>query len=50
MVQKRLGHESAVETLDTYSHLLPDSEDRTREVVDEVLGRATGGADAEAAP
>jgi integrase len=39
-VQKRLGHKSAVETLDTYSHLWPDSEDRTREAVDAVLGRA----------
>jgi hypothetical protein len=33
VVQKRLGHKSAVETLDTYSHLWPDSEDRTREAV-----------------
>jgi integrase len=41
-VQRRLGHKSAVETLDTYSHLWPDSEDRTREAVDAVLGRATG--------
>jgi integrase len=39
VVQKRLGHKSAVETLDTYSHLWPDSEDRTREAVDQVLGR-----------
>jgi integrase len=31
----------------TYSHLWPDSEDRTREAVDEVLGRVAG---AEAAP
>jgi integrase len=38
VVQKRLGHKSAVETLDTYSHLWPDSEDRTREAVDSVLG------------
>jgi integrase len=38
-VQRRLGHKSAVETLDTYSHLWPDSEDRTREAVDAVLGR-----------
>jgi len=40
VVQKRLGHKSAVETLDTYSysHLWPDSEDRTREAVDTVLG------------
>jgi integrase len=32
---------SAVETLDTYSHLWPESEDRTREAVDAVLGRWT---------
>ena len=39
-VQARLGHATAVETLDTYSHLWPDSEDRTREAVDSVLGAA----------
>jgi integrase len=39
-VQERLGHASAVETLNTYSHLWPDSEDRTREAVDLVLGAA----------
>lgn len=33
-VQKRLGHQSALETLDTYSHLWPDSDDQTREAVD----------------
>lgn len=38
VVQSRLGHASAAETLDTYSHLWPDSEDRTREAVDLVLG------------
>jgi len=38
VVQARLGHASAAETLDTYSHLWPDSEDRTREAVDLVLG------------
>jgi integrase len=42
VVQKRLGHKSAVETLDTYSHLWPDSEDRTREAVDAVFGRRVG--------
>ena len=36
-MQARLGHASAVETLDTYSHLWPDSDDRTREAVDAVL-------------
>jgi integrase len=34
-VQARLGHAAASETLDTYSHLWPDSEERTREAVDE---------------
>lgn len=33
VVQARLGHASASETLDTYSHLWPDSEDRTRDAV-----------------
>ena len=37
-VQARLGHASAAETLDTYSHLWPDSEDRTRRAIDTVLG------------
>jgi len=36
-VQARLGHANAAETLDTYSHLWPDSDDRTREAVDLVL-------------
>lgn len=30
VVQARLGHKSAEETLNTYSHLWPDSDDRTR--------------------
>jgi integrase len=38
VVQARLGHASAAETLDTYSHLWPDSEDRTRLAIDSVLG------------
>jgi integrase len=37
VVQSRLGHASASETLDTYSHLWPDSDDRTRAAVDSVL-------------
>jgi integrase len=36
-VQRRLGHATAAETLDTYSHLWPDSDDRTREAVDAIL-------------
>ncbi len=38
VVQVRLGHASAGETLDTYSHLWPDSDDLTRAAVDAVLG------------
>ncbi|WP_211355142.1 site-specific integrase [Blastococcus colisei] len=41
-VQARLGHASAAETLDTYSHLWPDSDDRTRAAVDSVLGVIAG--------
>ncbi|MGV2983802.1 tyrosine-type recombinase/integrase [Microbacterium sp. AGC85] len=37
-VQARLGHKSATETLDTYGHIWADSDDRTREAVDSVLG------------
>ncbi len=29
-VQRRLGHQSATETLDTYGHLWPDNDDETR--------------------
>ena len=39
VVQSRLGHASAKETLDTYGHLWPDSDDRTRQAVDLVLSR-----------
>ena len=38
VVQARLGHATASETLDTYSHLWPDSEDQTRQAIDTVLG------------
>jgi integrase len=37
-VQARLGHASATETLNTYAHLWPDSEDHTRAAIDRVLG------------
>ena len=37
-VQKRLGHQSAIETLDTYGHLWPDSDDETRDAVESILG------------
>jgi integrase len=38
VVQSRLGHASAVETLDVYGHLWPDDDDRTRSAVDTALG------------
>jgi integrase len=38
VVQSRLGHASAAETLNTYSHMWADDEDRTRSAVDGVLG------------
>ena len=37
-VQRRLGHAAAAETRDTYLHLWPDSDDRTRDAIDAVLG------------
>lgn len=36
-VQRRLGHATAAETLDTYAHLWPDSDDRVRDAVDSAL-------------
>lgn len=41
-VQERLGHTSAQMTLDVYSHLWPEDEDRTRSAVDNVLGSPSG--------
>lgn len=41
VVQRRLGHQSAMETLDTYGHLWPDSDDETRNAVDLVLSDMT---------
>ena len=38
VVQKALGHASARETLDVYSHLWPDSDDLTRQAVEAALG------------
>jgi len=41
VVQARLGHASATETLDIYGHLWPDAEDRTRDAVDAAFATAT---------
>lgn len=38
VVQNQLGHATARETLDTYSHLFDSSDDRTRQAVDAALG------------
>jgi len=40
VVQARLGHKSATETLDTYGHLWPANEEATRSAVDRLLGAA----------
>jgi len=37
VVQKHLGHASAVEILDTYSHLWPEDDDRSRAAISAVL-------------
>jgi integrase len=50
VVQTRLGHASAAETLNTYAHLWPDSEDRTRAAVDAVLSLSAPVAATEGAP
>lgn len=42
VVQRRLGHSSAAVTLDTYAHLWPDSDDRTRDAVTAALDVAAG--------
>ncbi len=48
-VQARLGHKSAEETLNTYSHLWPDSDDRSRDAVDAALRAESGSSSAEPA-
>jgi len=37
-VQRRLGHASAAMTLDVYSHLWPESDERSRAAIDSYLG------------
>lgn len=39
-VSKALGHANAAQTLNVYAHLWPDDEDRTRQALDELLGRS----------
>jgi integrase len=44
-VQARLGHSTAAQTLDVYSHLWPDSDDPTSDAVDAALGSVADSAD-----
>jgi integrase len=37
VVSTRLGHSNAALTLNTYSHLWPDDEDRTRTAIDDIF-------------
>ena len=37
--QRLLGHKSAVETLDTYGHLMGDEDDRSRAAIRRELGQ-----------
>jgi integrase len=39
-VQRALGHSSATTTLNTYSHLWPTAEDRTRKAATELMRQA----------
>jgi integrase len=39
VVSERLGHSNAAMTLNVYSHLWPDDEDRTRQAIDDVFRR-----------
>ena len=42
VVQARLRHASAKTTLDTYSHLWPDSDDSTRAAIDSAMAAREG--------
>ncbi|MBM4470286.1 tyrosine-type recombinase/integrase [Rhodococcus hoagii] len=43
-VQRALGHRSPSVTLNTYSHLWPDADDKTRRAADEMFRASTGSA------
>ena len=40
VLQALLGHKSAVETWDTYGHLMGDEDDRSRAIIQEALGNS----------
>jgi integrase len=41
VLQALLGHKSAVETWDTYGHLMGDEDDRSRSVIEDALGNSS---------
>jgi integrase len=41
-VQRALGHAKATTTLNTYAHLWPTAEDRTRAAAADLMASATG--------
>jgi integrase len=41
-VQRSLGHATATTTLNTYSHLWPTAEDRTRKAAEAMMSTAVG--------
>ena len=41
-VQRRMGHSSSATALDTYIHLWPDFDDRTRQAVERALSAPAG--------
>ncbi|MCU1437953.1 MAG: traSA:integrase fusion protein, partial [Naasia sp.] len=43
VIQERLGHASITETMDTYGHLFPTSEEKTRQVIDRAFRRDDAG-------
>jgi integrase len=47
-VQRALGHSTAAITLTTYSHLWPDSNDRTRKAAEDLFLQASVGSSADA--
>lgn len=44
VIQARLGHASITETMDTYGHLFPDSDEITSTALDEIFGPAAAAA------
>ncbi|CPR68969.1 tyrosine-type recombinase/integrase [Mycobacteroides abscessus] len=42
-VQRAMGHKSAKVTMDTYAHLLPKAEDRTRKAAEAMFADAVSG-------